>query len=111
MTRRQIRTIARNVKRMREGQELTQEQLAAEADLSRFVIQSLERGERSPRTRTLRNVAKALGTTPAELRGDDFADLPPLVRPTDDREAKLARLRELQAEQQQLEAELGETGT
>jgi transcriptional regulator with XRE-family HTH domain len=53
-----------NVRKRREARELTQENLAERAGLDSTYISGIERGLRNP---GIKNVAKALGLTTAEL--------------------------------------------
>ncbi|WP_436786903.1 helix-turn-helix domain-containing protein [Yinghuangia sp. YIM S10712] len=59
-----------NVRKFRRGSGLSQEQLAAEAELSVAVIQKLEQGG-SVRIETLHAVARALGVTTSALLAED----------------------------------------
>ena len=60
-------TIAANVARLRLNRQLTQEDLAAKAGLSRVAIGKIERGAVVPRARTLSALAKALAVPVGEL--------------------------------------------
>jgi transcriptional regulator with XRE-family HTH domain len=55
------------LRRRREAAGLSQEALAAEANLHRNYIGLLERGQRMPSILVVQQVAAALGTTMAEL--------------------------------------------
>jgi XRE family transcriptional regulator, fatty acid utilization regulator len=57
------RTLGAQIQRLRTERELTQEQLAAAAGLSRIYIQKIELGERMPAFPALERIAKAMGTT------------------------------------------------
>ena len=59
--------IAANVARLRLDRQLTQENLAAKAGLSRVAIGKIERGSVVPRARTLNALAKALAVPVGEL--------------------------------------------
>lgn len=59
--------IGKNVRRIREKKEITQEKLAFDADLNRAYIGYIERGERNPSTETLVKIAKALKVSPKDL--------------------------------------------
>jgi transcriptional regulator with XRE-family HTH domain len=52
-------------KRLRLG--ISQEELAARADMHRNAVGNLERGDFDPKATTLVRIAKALGTDPANL--------------------------------------------
>ena len=60
-------TIAANVARLRLDRQLTQEDLATKAKLSRVAIGKIERGSVVPRARTLDALAKALAVPVGEL--------------------------------------------
>ncbi len=60
-------SIAANVARLRLDRELTQEELARKAGLSRVALGRIERGAVVPRARTLADLAKALGVPLGEL--------------------------------------------
>ncbi len=49
--------------------EITQEDLGFEADLDRTYVSGIERGRRNPTLKTIRRIAKALGTRPCRLIG------------------------------------------
>lgn len=61
------RTLAENVRALREARGLSQEDLARMAGLHRTAISLIERSERDPRLATIVRVARALGIPPAEL--------------------------------------------
>lgn len=58
------RQVGNNVKRLREGKHLSQEELAFEAGLHRTYISGVERGVRNPTVMVLAKIARALGVTP-----------------------------------------------
>ena len=60
-------TIGERVRRYRESAGLTQEALARAADIGRVTLVRLENGEQSPRLKTLKAVANALGTDAPDL--------------------------------------------
>ena len=60
-------SIAANVARLRLDRQLTQEQLAARAGISRVALGKIERGAVVPRPRTLSDLATALGVPVGEL--------------------------------------------
>ncbi|WP_168046184.1 helix-turn-helix domain-containing protein [Brevundimonas alba] len=56
-----------NVRRLRQARQMTQEQLAFDADLDLTYVGGIERGKRNPSLLVLARLAKALGVTPADL--------------------------------------------
>jgi transcriptional regulator with XRE-family HTH domain len=58
---------AANLRRARLGAALSQEELAAEANMHRTALSRLETCERAPEFRTLIRLARALNVTPASL--------------------------------------------
>ncbi|HDR9499774.1 TPA: helix-turn-helix transcriptional regulator [Burkholderia cepacia] len=58
------------IRRRREAQELSQEQLALLADVDRSYVGRVERGTNNAATLTLKRLANALGMTLAELIAD-----------------------------------------
>jgi transcriptional regulator with XRE-family HTH domain len=56
-----------NVRRKREGLDLTQERLAEKADLDQTYISGIDRGVRNPSVISIVRIAKALGTTASEI--------------------------------------------
>jgi transcriptional regulator with XRE-family HTH domain len=63
-------TLGENIRRIRRGAGLSQEQLSARSGLHSTEISRLERGVREPRLGTIVRVARALGVAPAELLAD-----------------------------------------
>lgn len=61
------RTLGERVRSFRKAAGLTQKTLAQAANIGRVTLVRLEKGEQSPRFRTLDAVAKALGRRPSEL--------------------------------------------
>lgn len=61
------RKIGGNLRKLREKNCITQEQLALDAGLNRAYIGYIERGERNPSTETLVKIAKALKISPKDL--------------------------------------------
>jgi transcriptional regulator with XRE-family HTH domain len=62
-----LATLGRGIRMCRKDKGFSQELLAEESGLHRNYIGYLERGERNPSARTLIEIAKALGVSPAEL--------------------------------------------
>ena len=60
-------TIGERIRRYRESAGLTQEALARAADIGRVTLVRLENGEQSPRFKTLKAVADALGLDAPDL--------------------------------------------
>ncbi len=60
-------TFARNLRRLRMEQGLTQEELAARAGMHRTFIGAVERGDRNASLRTVQRLADALGVEPQVL--------------------------------------------
>ena len=60
-------TIGERVRRYRESAGLTQKALARAADIGRVTLVRLEHGEQSPRFRTLKAIADALGMAAQDL--------------------------------------------
>jgi transcriptional regulator with XRE-family HTH domain len=60
-------TFAKNLRRERNRQELSQEALGFRCDLNTSEISRLERSTRDPRLATIVKLAKALGIPPAQL--------------------------------------------
>ena len=56
-----------NVRRLREGRHLSQEELAFEAELHRTYVSGVERGIRNPTVTVVAKIAKALDVTPDQL--------------------------------------------
>lgn len=64
---------ARNVRALRRAREISQEELAHLAELSRTYVSSVERGERNISIDNIGKLATALGTTPMALLDPDLA--------------------------------------
>ena len=62
--------IGAQLRKVRERALLTQEELAARADLGVPTISRIENGRVEPHFRTIRKLAKALGMEPRDLVGD-----------------------------------------
>lgn len=71
------RIVSRNIRRIRVERGLSQEGLAAEADIDRTYVSQLERELKNPTVALLEKVAKALG---CDIR--DFFDAGPVGRPS-----------------------------
>jgi transcriptional regulator with XRE-family HTH domain len=61
------RIVGANVRRLRQTQELSQEQLAFDAGIHLTYLGGIERGRRNPSLLVLARIAKALSVSPAEL--------------------------------------------
>jgi transcriptional regulator with XRE-family HTH domain len=59
--------VGKNVRRFRQGADMTQEQLAFAAEIDLTYVGGIERGKRNPSVLVLVRIAAALGTEPAEL--------------------------------------------
>jgi len=59
--------LGRNVRRIREGLEASQEEIAFRAGMNRAYSSDVERGERNPTVRVVGRLARALAVDPAEL--------------------------------------------
>ena len=65
-----LKKFGRNVRYRRQARDLSQEALAAEANLDRTYIGGIERGERNPTIVSAVRIAKALNSTVADLCAD-----------------------------------------
>lgn len=61
------KAFGKTLKEIREAKDISQENLAFEADLDRTYISLLERGLRQPSLETIFSLAKALSIRPTEL--------------------------------------------
>jgi transcriptional regulator with XRE-family HTH domain len=61
------RTVARNLRRLRQKRGLSQEELADRAGLNRNYVGMIEREENAPTVDALEQIAKALNINAAEL--------------------------------------------
>ena len=61
------RILAENLKAARKALNLSQEELALEADIDRTYISGIERGSRNPSLTMISKLAERLKTTPAAL--------------------------------------------
>lgn len=59
--------VGKNVRQLRQGRGLTQEQLAFEADLDLTYVGGIERGKRNPSLLVMVRLADALGVLPDDL--------------------------------------------
>lgn len=59
--------IGERIRQLRHAAQMTQEQLAAAADIGRVTLVRIENGEQSPRHETLLALAKAMNHEPGEL--------------------------------------------
>ncbi len=59
--------VGKNIRRIREEKELSQEDLAFECELHRTYISGVERGIRNPTIVSLEKIADALDVEPAEF--------------------------------------------
>lgn len=66
--------LGRAVRRVREGQGMTQEQLATASGLQATYISDVERGVRNPSWTVVVTLAEGLGTTPARLANEAEAE-------------------------------------
>ena len=62
-----IKIVAQNVRAAREKAELSQEDLAYQADVDRSYLWGIERGTRNPSVLVIAKLAGALGLTSADL--------------------------------------------
>ena len=60
----------KTLRRLRQDRELTQEKLAASADLTMGFVNSLELGYKTPGLTTILKLAHALGVPPSDLLAD-----------------------------------------
>ena len=60
-------SLAKNIRRLREQNNMTQEELAKKVDVTQQSIGNYERKNVTPRPETLVEIAKALGTTVEKL--------------------------------------------
>jgi transcriptional regulator with XRE-family HTH domain len=64
--------VARNLRKIRLGQNLSQEEAAEKCRLHRTYIGAIERGERNITLNTLQQIALALGVDPVELLSEKW---------------------------------------
>jgi transcriptional regulator with XRE-family HTH domain len=67
-----VRLLGENVRAARKRQNMSQEELALEADMKRSYLSELERGKRNPSVRALGRLATALQMSPPELLREPF---------------------------------------
>jgi transcriptional regulator with XRE-family HTH domain len=72
-----LRELGDRLRRLREGQNLTQHQLGERCGLHRTFIGSVERGERNVSILNLRSIAQALRVPLADLLREEQAPAPP----------------------------------
>jgi transcriptional regulator with XRE-family HTH domain len=63
--------VGRNVRRIRQGIGLTQEQFAERAGFAQQYVSSLENGRRNPTVVTIYELSQALGVAPMDLLRPD----------------------------------------
>ncbi|MGV9009958.1 helix-turn-helix domain-containing protein [Brevundimonas sp.] len=63
--------MGKNVRALRKGASLSQEELAFRAGLKRTYLSDLERGTRNPSVKCLGRLAEALGVLPSRLLVED----------------------------------------
>jgi len=66
------RIVGANVRRLRVERELTQEQLAHDAEIDVTYLRGIEAGRRNPSVAVIGRLAGALGARPGTLFGDDW---------------------------------------
>ena len=71
------------IKRRREQQNLSQNQLAKLARCAQSTLSAIEKTTKKPSTETLRGIAEALGCTVAELMGESSDQSGPILTPQD----------------------------
>lgn len=78
-----MNTIGERVKRLRDGKNWSQQELAVRAGVSMSYVRNLEQGVRitAPSVNHLRKLAAALGVSSGELTGESPATLPGVWRP------------------------------
>ena len=69
-----LSAFGRNVRKYREQQELTLDDLAALLNSDKAAVSRIENGERNPKLETVLKIADALRTTPAKLCPNRFLD-------------------------------------
>lgn len=62
-----LKDFGKNVRKLREKQGLSQDNLALKADLDRTYLSGIERGERNPSLRNIGKISKALSVEPVDL--------------------------------------------
>lgn len=66
-----VALMGRNIRRLRNAEQLSQEEVAFRADMKRSYLSELEQGQRNPSVRALGRIAVALGVDPRELLTPD----------------------------------------
>jgi transcriptional regulator with XRE-family HTH domain len=64
------RRVARNMKRLRQARQISQEELAERADVHRTYVSGVERAVRNPTLTVLEKIAKGLAVPLSELVAD-----------------------------------------
>ena len=59
--------VAKRIASLRKAKSMTQERLAADADIDRVVLANIETGLRRPTTRTIYKIARGLNVKPDEI--------------------------------------------
>ena len=75
MKKSEARTVGQKVRRLREKDGLTQEQLAEIADLHYSYVGHIERGTKNPSLKSLTKIADALGVPVAQLMADSRREI------------------------------------
>jgi transcriptional regulator with XRE-family HTH domain len=66
-----VALLGRNLRRIRNGNALSQEEVALRADMKRSYVSGIELGRRNPSVKTLERLALALDVDPRELLTPD----------------------------------------
>lgn len=74
------RTLGERIRGFRESSGLTQAALARAANIGRVTLVRLEKGEQSPRFKTLDAIAKALGRHTTDLLVESESPFPPATQ-------------------------------
>jgi transcriptional regulator with XRE-family HTH domain len=62
-----LKALGQKIKKLRKSKGFTQVELAVELNLSPSYVAAIEQASRQPSLKTLKKIAKILGTTPSEL--------------------------------------------
>lgn len=68
-------TIGENIKRIRKERGLSQKELGERLHMTQSAIWQFESDKTSPKSETIKKIANALGVTPFELVGPEWADI------------------------------------